>query len=355
MEIVIAKSNKLKRQYIKLLYSIYKGDTCYVDTAVFNLKTLLYGKSSFAKSIEVIPVLVEDGGIFCGEGMIFYSEGDTATLGYLECRETRLGAINKIIEYAVNWGKSKGIKKLFVGVNAHISYGVGILDDSFSEKISFDSLYCKPWIKDVFAGYEYKTLTTYRTDDIKDGMTKIPDYGGGEITVRKMDMRKFKEELLLLNALCNQTLDSTDMFEKTGSGHMFELIGGMKPLLRPENLLFVMQGGKEKGFLFWHPDYNSILPPGRRNSALGIAARYFLKKHKITKYKINCIGVLPAYQSTKLTLTLLKFFVSVLPRQAETVDTTFIWDSNEKSSRLARRFFKENRHYKVYQIDVPHS
>jgi len=134
---------------------------------------------------------------------------------------------------------------------------------------------------------------------------------------------------------------------------LYELIREMKYFLKRENLIFVMKEGKEVGFVFWHPDYNEIIPGGKRNSMLGIGLRYLINRNRIKKIKLNAIGVLEEYRNTGAVVGLLYEVYKHVFDRYNGGETNFVWDSNIPSRKLNQHICdREVRHYCVYEMDL---
>lgn len=122
-------------------------------------------------------------------------------------------------------------EKIIIGINGHISCGVGILQDQFSQKATFDSRYCKRWYKDYFAHLPAKELTTYtiENDSINKGNVMSPK--AKEFTCQFFDAKNFNAEMEKFSHLCNGTLCSTDYYHMMKPYHMKSLLIGMKKFL----------------------------------------------------------------------------------------------------------------------------
>jgi hypothetical protein len=122
--------------------------------------------------------------------------------------------------------------------------------------------------------------------------------------------------------------------------------------LRPENILFVCDGDKEVGFLFWYPDFNEVLVPGRPYSMPGIAIRYIKNRKRIKTIKVNAFGILKSYRNYAVAL-LLHELQQYANANYQILETGFIWDSNRPSFRLNAALFGTGaRKYQVYIREV---
>lgn len=150
----------------------------------------------------------------------------------------------------------------------------------------------------------------------------------------------------------SSTLGTTRFYAPTRPGHFTELLNDLKPFLRPENLLFATIDGREVGFCFWHPDYNEILPTGRRVSRPGIAWRFALRRSGIRTVILNALGVLPEYRGVA-TAALLGRMTREIEGRFARYETSFVWDGNYASIGVGHYLeSQELRQYAVWVEDL---
>jgi len=346
MQIVTADSKLQKKKYLAFRHALYRGDEAYVCTSEFVVENFLYQTTAFARSCSVQPVMVLDNGIAAQCMLIHHSRLNLMQIAFFEALPDQQAAVDILLQYAKTEARRIGVPEIIVGLNGHISCGVGILTEGF-HKISFDSNYNKPYYADYFAGMQRKEgCSTYRGLCVESmQMLCVPNTS---ITVRTADMKHYEEEMELFRSLCDRTLGTTNLYFPTDERHFYELTKDLKAFLKPENILFAMSGTEAVGFLFWHPDFNQVLRAGRKYSLAGIGWQFLSGQKRIDTVKINAIGVLPEYQGTA-TVLLLDRMAQYLGNRFRFYETTFVWDNNEKSTRLNQHFVQSvYRKYAVY-------
>lgn len=339
------------KNYLRFIKQLYRGDENYVCTAKFSAEAILYSKTDFARSCFIHPVAVINEGKFCAVCTYIKSPAlPYLQIGLFEAEENA-DAVKLIIQEAKRIAAEKNLKKIVIGLNGHLSYGVGILEDGFETKISFDSIYNKPYYKDLFSPHisEKQTLSAYRecTEMLRERLKGIKDRR--DIAVRAANLKKFPEEIEIMRRICDETIGTTFLYESTQKLHFEQLTGALLPFLNNENLLFSLKDGRENGFLFWHPDYNTMLCGGRNYNLLQIffKARNAAKKSDTVKF--NAIGVKDG--NTFATAALIRAAVSYATENYKFAETNFVWDNNEKSTLMCRNLFGEPiRKYAVYFI-----
>jgi hypothetical protein len=334
------------KEYLRFRRELYRGDPGYVYTEEFLVEMLLKQTTRFAQRCNIKPVCVfEDDRPVCQCIFIIAPAPCALQIAYFESLPGRDAAVSFLWQAAGDFAGENGLTQIIAGLHGHLSYGVGILSHGFY-KNTFDSRYNKDYYQEYFnRGWSRETLTAYRAN-LKD-IRKIPR-PRTHLLVRKINLSRFEREMETFRVLCDRTLGETGFYAPTEQGHFYELIKDLRFFLRPENILFVCDGDKEVGFLFWYPDFNEVLAPGRPYSMPGIAMRYIKNRKRIKTIKVNAIGVLESYRNYAVALLLysLQQYADI---NYQILETGFVWDSNRPSSRLNAALFGTGaRKYQVY-------
>ncbi len=349
MQIVRLTGKKGKKAFLDFRAKLYKGDENYVYTDTFVLEDFLNGGTKFVRACETLPIAAMENGKILAQAILTYNARlPYAQIAFFDALEGQLAAVDLILEEARAWKRKYGAKGIIVGLNGHISYGVGILTEGFSYKNSFDSIYNKPYYKEFFKGLRAEGLSTYK-QDLDVAISSLSRLRSGKITIRKCSLSHYEEEMKRMQALCEKTIAHTNLYFQTDEEHFFELTRSLKPFLKEEDLLFAEdERGETVGFLFSHPDFNQMLKGGRAYSLLGIACSFLFRRRAIDTVIINAIGSV----SLRATYALLRAFAENVRGKYEYIETTFIWNDNKKSSAIANKLLGEPyRSYEVYYLD----
>ena len=341
------------RCFKRFRQSLYNGDHCYVSTSEFVLDSLIFKETKFARECIIEIAVVISGSETKAQALfIFHPSLPYLQVAFFDALAECHDEVCALINAARNEAQHLGASRVVVGLNGHISYGVGILTDGFDYLNSFDSLYNKPYYAQYFDKLESQALSTYRAklSELRRVLDVKRSASSTEITVRHARMSRFRDEAETMRRLCEQTISRTNLYFETHEGHFFELMKDMLPFLRDENLLFALDSqGNEIGFLFWHPDFNRMLRSGRLCSLPEIALSYVFRRGRIDTAKLNAVGS----NSYRATLALIEELCRVLGNRYEYLETNFVWDNNLPSRRLNEHFFgKAHRKYGVFYIDV---
>ena len=349
MKILPLTEKKEFKRFKRFRRDLYRKDPYYVSTAEFTLDMLLYRQTDLAASIEICPVMGVEGKKILLEALLIHNPKDSyLQIAFFEALENIPEEVRVFMDYAADYAKKRGLHRIVIGLNGHLSYGVGLSVD-MKRPNTFDSTYTKPYYNSYFEGYRKHGLVAFSStpDDILPHLSAIKS----DITVRKIDLDRFEEETELFRRICDETIGTTFLYTKTDKGHFYSLLKDMTFFLKPENILFAEHRGEVVGFLFWHPDYNEILKKGRHNSLFTIAVRYLLLKDRIKRAKLNAMGVKREYRGVATARLL--YEASRYLRSYEVIETNFVWQNNKSSMALNRYVMKnEERHFAVYEVEV---
>ena len=335
-EVVQAIGRDGVRRFLDFRHRLYAGDPGYSTTLEFAVESVLGQTTWFTRSCFVRPLLaLEDGQVVAQCVLVHDPALPLLQVAFFDALPERQSHVDALLEEARAEARRRRLDRIVVGLNGHLSLGVGILTEGFAPA-SFDSSWNKPWYADYFSGLPRAGLTAFggTVPAVLDRVRSLgtPDAG---IRVRPVDLRDWDAELETFRTLCDATLGTTSLYAPTQPGHFAELMGGLRPFLHPEHLLFAEQDGHPVGFCFWHPDYNRMLPYGRRLGVASIAWRFALRRDRVRTVILNAIGVLPAVRGSA-THALLARVGEAVDGRYDDYETCFVWDDNVASLGINR-------------------
>jgi GNAT superfamily N-acetyltransferase len=336
-----------RSDFIAFIRTVYRGNLAYKDSLITLARTFLNRSDTFTRSIEILPVAIREDHRTTAQCMFIAASGlPVLQVGFFDALPNRRSDVDLLVLEARRECQRRGLERVVIGLNGHVAYGVGLLNDAFDTPISFDSLYSASYYPHYFRELTKETLTVFRFEM---AALRFPSDTGTNVSYRKLDMNRFRDDMLLLGDLCNRSLRSTCLYFERDPISLYELMSALRPFLEPEHVIFAYLNEEPVGFVFWHPDYNEVLPGGRALSLLEIATRLLLQGHRIKTMKLNAIGVLPEHQRTKLASGLLREVFRYARNRFTHVESNFVWDSNTASLGLNRSMGGEPyRHYAVY-------
>ncbi len=285
MQILECTTPRDRRLFVAFLHRMYRGNRCFKDTLTGIVRTFLRSSDTFTRQVVIRPLAVREQGQTLAQCMLIVSPAlPVLQMGFFEALPGQQAAVDLLLKEARIEAQRRGISHVVIGLNGHVSYGVGILQDHFDDPISFDSLYTPAYYPAYFAGKasRTRTLTTYIFD-----LTRMPipprilERIRTQFTFRTLEMRRFREEMLLFGDLCNRCLRQTPLYFDRDPQCLYELIADLRPFLKPEHLIFAMKGETPVGFVFWHPDLHEILPGGARCRCGKSVCAFFSTFHRL--------------------------------------------------------------------------
>ncbi len=359
MEVKVVDDKTSINKYVKFCKDIYKDNIYYRDIMSPTLKSILLGKAEICKSSIIKPILISDSGeivMVCTFAIVDRMK-DTLQIAYFEALENQEEALEIMMTYGRKMAEEHGIKKILIGLNFHVNYGLGLLANNFQEVQTFGGAYNPPYYIEYFKKYAHEeiNLVSYI------GNVKDFDFGVKErlmkkvtakYTVRKADFNQIKREAELYTNINNEAFKQHKFYYERRLEEDLELFNDFKLLLKEENLLFVEDEGNPIGFMLWYPDFNELIKP---NETMGSKTIIWNKlfSHKIQRFKIVELGVVPAYQKTGAVLALFNHCWQIVKDKYQYCESGWILEENYASKGFGLRWGdKEYKEYKVFLIHL---
>lgn len=341
------------RRFHAFRRSLYADDPGYSATLEFAVDNVLGQTTRFTRSCFVRPLLaVEDGQVVAECVLVHDPALPLLQVAFFEALPGRHAAVAGLLDEARAQARRRRLTRIVIGLNGHRSLGVGILTDGFAPA-AFASPWNKPYYADYFDGLERAGLSAFG-GPVPELLDRVRALGtpSPEVTVRPMNLHDWDAELEIFRILCNATSGSTALYAPTQPGYFAELMGGLKPFLRPEHLLFAEQDTVPVGFCFWHPDYNRALPYGKPLGVSSVAWRLALRRDRVRTVVFNAIGVLPEARGTA-THALLTRVGEAIDGRFNDYETCLVWDDDLASPGINRYLGNEVvRRFAVWYDDV---
>lgn len=353
MNFIEVNNDKLRKQYIEFIYDLYKDDANFCDMNLLFVKNFLYQEDSYAKRCTVKPIMVVDDDVKL-EGIYVIDETDVIKLSFVEFKKNAAVYLNELIRYSKKLIEEFKKKKVVVGINGQISYGLGILANKYNRNFEFNSNYNRDYYTEemdavfpiVKRAFSYNYVATHSLSMFDENMLKQV-YDNFEF--RYFNVRKFKEEMILFGELCHKSLKNTPYYSEKTPYEMYELMKQMKFIFRKEDIIFVMKDGREVGFVYTHPDYAELFNKQKLNY-VAFYLKYLLKKTHNVIY--NIIGVLPEYQKTGLAIALIHKSILMRRDKYPSGVSSFILEENIPSTMLCKKLSTGiNKEFHLYEIE----
>jgi GNAT superfamily N-acetyltransferase len=313
IKIVTVNSKKELASFIDFPHDLYEGDPNYVPELFIAQRDLLT-KHPFHKHNTVQPFLAYDGDKVVGRIAAIlnnahntYNKVNDGFFGFFDCvNDPAVSAL--LFETVTNWLKQKSVTgKLLGPVNFSTNEPCGLLVKGFDSAPFLMQTYNAPYYatlienagltKDVdliawhWDGQAYDDKSVRLLNSLEERLKR------NNIVIRKINLKKFKEEAAKLREVYNSAWDSNTGFVPLTDEEFDYLAKDLKLILDPDFALVAEQDGKIVAFGLALPNYNEIFQKIKRGRLLptGIFKLLFGKK-SITSIRIYALGVIDGYR-----------------------------------------------------------
>ncbi|MDR3046800.1 MAG: hypothetical protein LBU51_04180 [Bacteroidales bacterium] len=282
MKLIKAITHQEKRDFINFIYHVYKNDYKYRDLNLLFVKNFLYKQDKYAKRCQVVPLIVFEDEIKAVAMYIYTDDSEELKLSFLEFLPHAEKYLKAILEYGQNLGKNEHLNKIVVGINGHVTYGLGILENNHDLDFEFNSNYNPNYYTQELdkLGLTKKKVISYAYSSTLDEAKRLCNQAVIKriyeaYTFRCFNPRKFREEMLILGEIIDKAWRNTPYYSSKTAEELLELIDEMRLLLKKEDIVFALKDGKEVAFVFTHPNYAELFTRKKVNLVLMFFLNYF--------------------------------------------------------------------------------
>ena len=355
MELKFIISKKDKQSFIKFYKSQYLKSSKTRDSLSGTLKGIISGKSKLCGSVYLEPVVVTDNGNIIISAILAHADrmNDVMQIAFFESSKYSPDAFKLVLDRAYVLARERGASKISGSLNIHVNYGLGFLASDYDKNQSFGMPYNPDFYNRYFEenDFSYIPLISYKKN-MKDMDNLLSDRLKVRLDkryrVRKIDFKRFKEEINLYTEINNKTFKDHLFYYKRDPDEDLELFKELKFLLKEENLLFVEKDGEAVGFMLWYPDFNQLIKEGK-SVGISTVIRNKLFSKKIDLFKIVEIGVIPSERDRGAILALFESCFQAIKGRFENFESSWILDDNIKSKAFGIKWSDaELKRYRAY-------
>jgi len=311
-KIVEVKSKKELAAFIDFPHELYKNDPNYVPELFIAQKDLLT-THPFHKHSSLQTFLLYDGDKITGRiAAILNNRHNTINgkndgfFGFFDCINDQASA-TLLIDTAEKWLKEKGVETIVGPVNFSTNESSGLLVKGFDMPPVVMMPYNAAYYVDLLekAGFKKQVdLIAWRWegDAYDDRSVQLLDklqerLVRSRITIRKINMKKFKAEAEGLREVYNKAWDKNMGFVPLNNEEYDYQAKDLKLILDSDFCFLAEQDGKIVGFGAAIPDINQIQQKIKKGRLLptGIFKLLFGLK-KVTGIRILLLGVVEGYR-----------------------------------------------------------
>ena len=314
MRNIVAVSNKKQLgQFIDFPHDLYKGDSNYVPELFIAQKDLLT-THPFHKHSSLQCFLLFEGDKIIGRiaailnnNYNILNSANDGFFGFFDCINDQEAA-NLLFDTATKWLKDKGVTGAIIGpVNFSTNDSCGFLIEGFDSPPVVMMPYNATYYPALMEGWKLNKKVDliawkFNGDNYDDRSVKLMDrleerLNRNNITIRKINMKNFKQEAANLREVYNKAWDKNAGFVPLNDEEFDYQAKDLKLVLDPDFCFVAEQDGKLVGFGAAIPDMNQIQIKIKKGRLLptGIFKLLFGKKN-VKGIRILLLGVVDGYR-----------------------------------------------------------
>ena len=370
LEIIKVDSRKSLRDFIRFPWKIYQDDPNWVPPLISDrLKQLDPIQNAYLSSNHHACFLAHRGRDLLGTIAAFIDQTSVEHLkeqmggfGFFEVVEDYAVAA-RLLDTACDAVKGWGMKGIRGPTNFGIHNEPGFLLRGYDTSPASLEAHTPPYYAEFADRYgmeKYRDLYAWRVDlaGLGENMENMPQEilrvfevvsKRSGVTVRRIDMDRWDQEVVLVHELFNETLEHLQEHVPMSLEAFRDFAAQMKPLLDPDLVLFAEINGETVGFIVAIPDPNRVLQ--RLNGHLFPFGwlKFLWYRRKIDQVTFKLFGVREKFRRRGID-TLLYFEAIKAAREKgyRWLDGSTTSEFNPAVVRMAERLGAER--YKLFRL-----
>jgi len=361
--------------FLKFPWKVNRGDPHWVPPLLDSRRERLDPlRNPFWKTVERELWLAFDGQERLGTLAAFWPKsnppGGIGDFGFFD--SVNDPAVSRaLLETGADWLRARGAGSMRGPYNPSLNDEPGILVEGFGTRPAVMQAHNPPYYPALLeaAGFAYQNDMLARIcsigPEIRTAEQVLPSRLSAvarraaqrpDLSVRRLDLKRWKEEICLACDLYNRALAQVVDFIPIPQEEFDSLAEGFRPILQPDLALIAMLGSKPVGYVLALPDINEAFQPlnGRLGPLNLLRLWWGSKRLKRVCFKI--LVILPEVQGRGIEAVLARELGrSILNHHFQEVDMSLTGDDNPQSSRFQEHLgFKVYRRYRIYQKELTH-
>ncbi len=299
--------------FIKFLWTIYEGNPYWVPPLLMDRRKLMdKEKNPFYQHADAEFYLARRNGEMVGRIAAIVNHNhnkehneNIGFFGFFECINDQAVA-NALFDTARSYLKSKGVTAMRGPANPSVNDEYGLLTEGYDVRptvlMPYNPEYYEKLIehygfvkvKELYA-YWLSQETVYSERFVRaNALVKSRN----SLTVRPMNMKQFKADVEIVKHLYNAAWAKNWGAVPMTDAEIDALAKDLKPIVKPDLVLFAESKGKPIGFGLSLPDINAALWYNKKGRLLPGLFQLFFRKKEINLVRVVVLGVLPEYLNT---------------------------------------------------------
>lgn len=366
MKKVIPVSNKKDlANFIDFPHELHKNDPNYVPELFIAQRDILT-THPFHKHSSLQTFLAYDGDKIVGRICAIlnnnhnkFNDTNDGFFGFFDCINDQETA-NLLINTAIDWLKEKKVVKIIGPVNPSTNETCGLLVKGFDSPPMVMMTYNPPYYVDLLekAGFKKQVdllawhwdKTSYNDKSVQ-LLDKLQDrLKRSDVLIRKVNLKKFKEEAAALREVYNTAWDKNMGFFPMTNEEFDYTAKDLKMILDPDFCLLAEQHGKIVGFGVAIPDVNQVLIKIKKGRLLPTGLfKLLFGKSKIKGIRIMLLGVIDGYRKMGIEAVLYGNIIKEYRRKGlEYAEASWTLEHNDMVNRAIEAI--GGNQYKTYRL-----
>jgi GNAT superfamily N-acetyltransferase len=356
------------REFVQLPYELYRDDQNWVPPLRMDEKNKLNrAKHPFWAHADCEILLAKREGKAVGRMVAIHDEfwekanGEKAAYwGWFECAKDPEAA-KALFDEAASWAKARGCTRLIGPMSPNPSDLIGTQITGFEGTPVIMMPYNPSYHDGIIAAAgnrKWKDLIAWFADkpDIPERLERvIPRIEAkGGYTIRKIDMKDYKNEVIRFKELYNDFERVNDLYTEATDDEVTQLAKDLRPAIDPDIIFFVEVEGKLVGALLAIPDMNVALKAAYgRLFPFGIF-RMLAAQKRIHLIRVLSMGVRKEYRNRGIDLLMYYYaYKYAVPKGYDCGEMSWVEEDNAAMTNTAIKLGgKPYRKYRMYQRDL---
>ena len=296
-------------RFIGFPYELYRGDPLWVPPLRMDVRTLLSpAKNPFFEHAEAQYYLAVRNGRTVGRIAAIKNDAHTREhgdrvgfYGFFESVNEQPVA-NALFDAVARWLSDKGFLVMRGPMNPSINDECGLLVEGFDTPPTLLMTHNLPYYVALHEGYglaKAKDLLAFASTSaaLPERITRVAKVIAERqgITLRPLNMKRFREEVELVKSLYNQAWERNWGFVPMSGAEIDHLARQLKPIVIPDLVCFAERQGQVIGFAVALPDLNVALKHNPSGRIYGLPKILWYAR-RINRCRIPLLGTLKEYR-----------------------------------------------------------
>jgi len=371
VEINVGDKRQLRR-FIDFPHELYAGDPNYVPMLYMEQEALLNPAKSpfFRHSTATYFLAVQEGKIvgrisaILNRNHIAFTGRQEGFFGFFDVVNDQ-SAANALLDAAAAWLRKQGVSKVCGPTNFSTNETCGLLVENFDEPPTIMMTYNKPYYISLLENYGFAKqvdLLCYLlpTGEMPEKVVAMGDdlearLAKRGITIRQIDMKRFKQELQNFLPVYNESWAENTGFVPMTDDEINQIAKDMRPVIDPDFVYFAEKDGKTIGVSLTVPNVNEAQIKLKRGRLFPFGIfKLLLGLRKIKTVRIIALGALKEYR--RLGIDVCFYIRNIKTAKRKGIihgEASWILENNDAMNRALEHINgRVYRKYRLYEKNI---